>query len=115
MGIKKTQLEIKQHNLINKWLKKKHRIPNKHKKKRNNIKIIAKSKEEYNSELHDVRWYIKRKEIFMLDDFKCRICGSEEKLVVHHKEYIEGKKAWEYPNELLITLCDECHAKFHGF
>lgn len=28
--------------------------------------------------------------------------------------YIDGLLAWEYPDDLLLTLCDECHKKWHG-
>lgn len=34
-------------------------------------------------------------------------------LNVHHKYYIEGKKPWEYDNDALITLCQDCHKLEH--
>jgi hypothetical protein len=34
-------------------------------------------------------------------------------LNVHHKYYEAGKNAWEYADNALITLCDECHHKIH--
>lgn len=34
-------------------------------------------------------------------------------LHVHHKYYQEGKMAWEYPDEALVTLCWFCHDKLH--
>lgn len=34
-------------------------------------------------------------------------------LNIHHKYYIEGKKPWEYSNNALITLCEDCHKKRH--
>lgn len=34
-------------------------------------------------------------------------------LNVHHKEYIKGRKPWEYENEQLLTLCEECHEIEH--
>ena len=34
-------------------------------------------------------------------------------LNVHHKHYIIQRKAWEYPDEDLVTLCRECHLKVH--
>lgn len=34
-------------------------------------------------------------------------------LNVHHKRYIIQRKAWEYADEDLITLCNECHTKIH--
>jgi 5-methylcytosine-specific restriction endonuclease McrA len=34
-------------------------------------------------------------------------------LNVHHKYYITGLKPWEYDDDALITLCQECHQKRH--
>lgn len=34
-------------------------------------------------------------------------------LNVHHKHYIIQHKAWEYDDDDLVTLCNECHAKVH--
>jgi len=44
------------------------------------------------------------------DGFICQSCGDETNtLNVHHKYYIKDKKPWEYPDNLLITLCEICH------
>ena len=43
-------------------------------------------------------------------NFKCLWCRSTEKmLTVHHLYYLKGKDPWDYPDEALITLCEECH------
>lgn len=34
-------------------------------------------------------------------------------LNVHHKYYIENRLAWEYNNDILITLCERCHQEEH--
>ena len=34
-------------------------------------------------------------------------------LNVHHSYYIRGKKPWEYPDDALVTLCEDCHKKRH--
>lgn len=34
-------------------------------------------------------------------------------LNVHHKHYIIQHKAWEYEDDDLVTLCNECHTKVH--
>ncbi|MDE6231546.1 MAG: hypothetical protein K2M37_08010 [Muribaculaceae bacterium] len=34
-------------------------------------------------------------------------------LNVHHKNYILGRKAWEYKDSDLVTLCNECHLSVH--
>lgn len=51
-----------------------------------------------------------------LDNIKIHVpYYSEHPLVlnVHHKRYIIGHKAWEYDDEDLVTLCNECHTKIH--
>ena len=45
------------------------------------------------------------------------VCFSEDEYVesdffdlnIHHKYYQVGKKAWEYSNDALVTLCANCH------
>lgn len=45
----------------------------------------------------------------------CQSCfDTEATLHVHHRHYLESKKAWEYENEELITLCYICHEKIHA-
>jgi 5-methylcytosine-specific restriction endonuclease McrA len=52
---------------------------------------------------------------------KLKIYENEDKinwifksgLHIHHTYYISGKKAWEYKDEALITLCYSCHEKLH--
>lgn len=34
-------------------------------------------------------------------------------LNIHHNYYVRGKKPWEYPNDALVTLCEDCHKKRH--
>lgn len=34
-------------------------------------------------------------------------------LNVHHEYYIQGHKAWEYDNDLLVSLCESCHKRRH--
>ena len=34
-------------------------------------------------------------------------------LNVHHKYYIKDKAPWEYEDDALITLCEDCHQKAH--
>ena len=34
-------------------------------------------------------------------------------LNIHHTYYIEGHKPWEYENDTLVTLCEDCHKKRH--
>jgi hypothetical protein len=70
-------------------------------------------KEEYRLELKDKRWKARRKEIIARDGGACVRCGNKKYLQVHHKMYIEGRKAWEYEDEWLETLCRSCHELEH--
>lgn len=68
------------------------------------------NKKTYSEKLRDPRWQKKRLEIFNRDDFKCLSCGSKEKtLHVHHGIYKKGCEPWEYENDSLHTLCEDCH------
>ena len=59
-------------------------------------------------------WQKKRLEIMQRDNFTCCKCGCTHKeLQVHHIKYIKGRKPWEYDNEDLITLCNDCHERHH--
>lgn len=63
-------------------------------------------------------WFDFRKEIIELDGGACTVCKKTEEdgivLQVHHKKYIQGLEAWEYPPNLCETLCKGCHAAEHG-
>ena len=57
-------------------------------------------------------WY----KVYDRDGGKCQVCGSTEKLCVHHKD----KTGWNKPrseknNDMsnLILLCSSCHTKIH--
>ena len=55
-------------------------------------------------------WQRKRNSIVERDNYECQLCGDLEKAKqVHHLEYIVGNAPWEYPDDSLITLCDNCH------
>jgi 5-methylcytosine-specific restriction endonuclease McrA len=67
---------------------------------------------KYLEDYKDPRWQKKRLQIMERDKFSCKICDdSKNTLNVHHKYYIFLRKPWEYPDELLITLCQSCHLK----
>jgi len=62
------------------------------------------------SDLDDERWLSLARHIRKRDNLSCRFCGTKGvELHVHHTLYIENKRAWEYPEENLITLCKVCH------
>jgi hypothetical protein len=70
---------------------------------------------KYSDQLKTVDWEIKRNEILERDGFKCKLCKETNNLNVHHFYYMSNLKAWEYPNEALITYCETCHNKWHEF
>lgn len=73
----------------------------------------------YGAKLLDPRWKKKRESILARDAHQCVICKSKEALNVHHRQYHfskslkQFKDPWDYPNDLLITLCKRCHDKGH--
>jgi hypothetical protein len=67
----------------------------------------------YSKQLEDERWQAKRRKILQRDKFKCTKCGYEDNLHVHHLYYIHFNKAWQCPNNALVTLCGRCHSKWH--
>ena len=70
--------------------------------------------------LKDARWQRKRLEIMQRDNFTCIACGRSDKdegttLNVHHAYYEKGKKPWEYDDDMLVTVCSECHEGRHKY
>ena len=61
------------------------------------------------------RWRSKREEILDRDKRKCRNCGCEQNLEIHHRQYHRDNKTgmkrepWDYDNKYLITMCHDCH------
>ena len=71
-------------------------------------------KDWYSEHLERSEWKLKRLEILERDCFTCLRCKrSGVKLNVHHTEYLSGKKPWEYPDSMLVTLCYSCHSDHH--
>lgn len=73
----------------------------------------------YEDLLKTEEWRGKRQKILNRDNNKCVYCGKTHNLQVHHKYYSKYPNGfrvypWNYPDDALITLCDECHKKVHG-
>jgi len=48
------------------------------------------------------------------DGWKCRRCSNDQiTLNVHHLKYFPDRDPWDYSEELLVTLCEDCHNKEH--
>lgn len=84
------------------------------------IALSTKSHGSYGSLLLHPNWKAKRKKILHRDMYRCVHCHSDKDLQVHHRQYhfltIEQKfrLPWDYPDHLLITLCESCHSKGHN-
>lgn len=69
----------------------------------------------YKDKLKNPLWQKRRLQIFEKDKWRCKQCGNHEsELQVHHVDYIPGINPWEYPDDMLITLCHICHGKENG-
>ena len=68
----------------------------------------------YSKLLKDPRWQKKRLEIMDRDGFECKACRENSKtLHIHHTTYDKDLKPWEYFNDKLLTLCEDCHKLLH--
>ena len=68
----------------------------------------------YTEQLQDPRWKARALEIKEAADWRCEDCyrhakDLESPLEVHHCFYVTWMMLWDYPNELLICVCRECH------
>ncbi len=57
-------------------------------------------------------WRELREKRLLLDNYRCKMCGTGINVAVHHIRY---PFAWGEENvfEDLVTLCDTCHARVH--
>src|SRR5271166_567786 len=64
----------------------------------------------YSEKLKHPNWQRKRLEILSKHKFMCQVCGAEEStLHVHHGCYVSGLEPWQYPDQVLHVLCEDCH------
>ena len=71
-------------------------------------------KDNYQNLLKDSRWIERRNEILTRDKNTCQMCGARDRYIhVHHIKYWDGFLPWEYPDYMLVSLCDECHYAIH--
>lgn len=74
----------------------------------------------YGALLFRPEWRAKREEILIRDNRCCVICKNSYRLQVHHRQYHfvvrenQYKLPWQYPEHLLITLCESCHKRGHN-
>lgn len=75
---------------------------------------------DFQDSYRSTQWQEKKNKILTRDNYTCAICGKhgdEHTLMhVHHLtyEHCKNSKAWDCPDEDLVTLCEDCHAKVHS-
>ena len=68
------------------------------------------TKDEFFEKYKNPLWQRKRLQIMEKNNFECEDCGSKEKtLNVHHSYYLKNVMPWEYPDNSLHCLCEDCH------
>ena len=78
------------------------------------IKIINQAKGlTYSEFLKSKYWDKVRRSILKRDGYKCTVCGTEEKLIVHHITYTNHGYEHLYLEDL-VTLCNDCHKITHN-
>lgn len=64
----------------------------------------------YYEQLKHPLWQNKKGGILARAGHKCENCdGTDTTLHAHHTYYERGRKPWEYPDDSLICLCEDCH------
>ena len=64
----------------------------------------------YNEYLLSNWWLNKFEVVFKFHERKCQICGSKNRIVIHHKTY---EHLGNEPMKDLMILCQTCHIKEH--
>lgn len=68
----------------------------------------------YQTLLSDKRWQKKRERILERCFGICENCGAiNEFIEVHHCYYRYGRYPWQYPDQSLLGLCQQCHKERH--
>lgn len=58
----------------------------------------------------NVRGYI----LVISFDFRTDFHLAMPRLNVHHKKYYKNRNLWDYPDDCLVTLCEDCHRYIHS-
>jgi hypothetical protein len=68
----------------------------------------------YSEQIKHPKWQKRRLQIMEKAGFRCENCGTDEvTLNVHHILYRDGYIIWEYADEDLVCLCEDCHGIAH--
>lgn len=67
----------------------------------------------YKKQLLDPRWTARSRRMKEKAEWRCQDCFIHAKdcghLETHHCYYVSWMKLWDYPDELLIVVCPDCH------
>jgi hypothetical protein len=64
----------------------------------------------YKDRLLDPRWQRCKNDALVRSDYTCQECGATHRtLHVHHVWYRKNALPWEYSDNELKVLCDQCH------
>lgn len=66
----------------------------------------------YSEFLRSEYWKIIRKKILKRDGNKCRICGFEKNLQIHHDSYKHHFREHRHLKDLMV-MCGKCHTEHH--
>jgi len=68
----------------------------------------------YADQLNHPLWKMKKNRVMAENNCRCQHCGRQDaQMQVHHVHYIKGRMAWEYPDEMMMCLCEWCHQRWH--
>jgi 5-methylcytosine-specific restriction endonuclease McrA len=74
--------------------------------------LLSRGQLRHREYLRSPEWQELRSLALERDLYCCRLCGSRNRLHVHHRWY---PRPWRLDSvDALTTLCQRCHKKFHG-
>ena len=76
------------------------------------VKAFTEKQWQYREKFKDPRWQKLRLKVLERDMWYCQICyDPDNTLHIHHRYYTPNTEPWDYPQESLVTLCEECHQR----
>lgn len=76
--------------------------------------LFGNAKQYHENYKDDKRFGGNKKVVLERDQYKCKLCGSNKRLNVHHIDCSGQTCEPNHELDNLITLCNSCHAMVHG-
>ena len=76
------------------------------------LDLITKDKPSYRRQLNDPRWVTRANDHRRVHNFCLSCKRSGVVLQVHHVLY-DSRPAWDYNDDELVSLCEDCHKQMH--